>query len=241
MGVIVPAIIPKSKKDLDDGISRLKNVATSVQIDVVDGKFAKPACWPYIPGSKEFAEMVAKEEMLPGWGEIKYDIDLMVANPEEVAGSWITLGATRITIHAESTQYLDRLLGELAVKYGHDKDFTPDLLAIGLAIGLTTDIALIEPYISKIDYVQFMGIATIGKQGEPFDTRVIDRVHRFRNKYPDMPIQVDGGITRHTAPALLSAGVSRLIVGHALMEASDIAEEYRSFTDLAQEYGAFEQ
>jgi ribulose-phosphate 3-epimerase len=240
MGVIVPAILPTSKKDLDATISRFIGIASSVQIDVVDGKFAQPACWPYLNGSHEFAEMVTNEEMLPGWGQIKFDIDLMVNNPEEVVGSWITLGASRITIHAESTRYLDQLLGEVSVKYGHDKDFAPDLLSLGLAIDMATDMAVIEPYISKIDYVQFMGIAKIGRQGEPFDARVIERIRQFRTKYPDTPIQVDGGVTAETAPTLLAAGVSRLIVGHALMEARDVAAQYNLFVDLAQQYGLYE-
>jgi pentose-5-phosphate-3-epimerase len=99
---------------------------------------------------------------------------------------------------------------------------------------------MLEPYIPKIDYVQFMGIATIGKQGEPFDRRVIERVQSFRRRHPEIPVQVDGGVTSRTAPELLFAGVSRLIVGHALQEAKDIAAEYRSLTDMAQQYGAYE-
>ena len=47
MSAIVPAILPKSLEDLEQKLTVLSGVATSVQIDVVDGKFVSPASWPY--------------------------------------------------------------------------------------------------------------------------------------------------------------------------------------------------
>lgn len=240
MGVIVPAILPKSRKDLDDKLAQLAGLTDAVQIDVVDGRFASPPCWPYNGGTKELAEMAARDETLPYWGTLTFDIDLMAEDPEQVIGAWVSLGASRLTIHAEATTALGKLVSDFQSKYGHEKDFMPELLSLGLAIGAGTPITLIEPLIDQIDYVQLMGIRRIGMQGQPFDQDVVRRVQELKRKYPKLQVQVDGGVSKVTAPALLSAGVDRLVVGSALWKAPDLATELNAFKELAEEYGRYE-
>lgn len=239
MGIIIPAIIPTSKEDLASKLAQLSGLCEEVQVDIVDGKYAGPASWPYTVGEAEASRMLADGELLPYAGEIGFEIDLMSTDPESVAGVWIGLGATRLTIHAESTRFLSRFLESVGSVYGHDTGFASNLLSVGLAIGTETDLSLIEPFIDKIDYVQCMGIRTIGHQGEPFSPSVLPRISAFKKKYPDTPIQVDGGITLENAPSLLQAGVSRLVVGSALWKAPDLAAQYRAFDALTEQYGIY--
>ncbi len=238
MNVIVPAILPKSLEDLEQKLSVLSGVATSVQVDVVDGRFVSPASWPYA-NETGTPPVFLETGTLPYLGQINYEIDLMVSEPEEVTGAWIEAGASRITIHAESTKYLSKTISGLQFKYGHAKDFAPNLLSLGLAINVTSELALIEPYLEFADYVQFMGIATIGKQGQPFDTRVLQKISTFRHRHPEMDIQVDGGVSLQTMPELLNAGVDRLIVGSGLWNARNFAEQFKRFQDMSQEYGVY--
>ena len=242
MGVIIPAVLPSSRRDLEEKLARFsaETDADTVQIDIVDGRFAKPASWPYANGSEEFAAASARGETLPYLGRFRYEVDLMTSDPERVMGLWIATGASRITVHAESTTYLPMIVADLARTYGYDRDFSPDLLSFGLAIGSATDLALVEQYLEHLNYVQFMGIAAIGKQGEPFDRRVVQKIIAFRKRHPDVDIQVDGGVTKQTAPLLLSAGVDHLIVGHALLQAKDMRKEYEELSALAERYGTYE-
>lgn len=239
MGIIVPAIIPTSRQDLEDKLSQLSGLCEEVQIDIVDGVFAGPASWPYVTDASEPSHMLTDGELLPRAGEFHVEIDLMSADPESVAGTWIGLGASRLTVHSESTRFIPRFLASTSSLYGHDADFTPGLLALGLSIGIETDLALIEPHLKKIDYVQFMGIRKIGHQGEPFDTRVLAKIRAFRNRYPTIEIQVDGGVNLENAARLLEAGVKRLIVGSALWKAPDVAARYREFDELTQRHGIY--
>jgi len=242
MSVIVPAVLPQSREDLEEKLALFSKHtdADMVQIDVVDGRFAKPASWPYANGSKEFAAMIARGETLPYLGRFRYEVDLMTSDPEQVTGLWIAAGVSRITVHAESTTYLPKIITDLVRKYGYDRDFAPGLLSFGLAIGIATDLALVEQYLEYLNYVQFMGIAAIGKQGQPFDTRVIQKIATFRKRHPTVEIQVDGGVTKQTAPLLLAAGVDRLIVGHVLLQAKDMREEYEELSAFALRYGTYE-
>jgi ribulose-phosphate 3-epimerase len=233
MGAIIPAILPASRQDLDERLLRLQGVTSEVQIDVVDGRFATPATWPYTDGAHGLADG------LPELGSFRFEVDLMVENPEKAIGGWVAAGASRITVHAETTRNLAHVIDEFQHTYGHDRDFAPELLSFGLALNSATDTAIIEPFLDRCNYVQFMGIARIGRQGEPFDRRVLQKIHAFHRKYPDMLIQVDGGVSRDTAPELLRAGASRLVVGSALLRTSSLKDEYILFEELTRSNGLY--
>jgi len=237
MNVIIPAILPQSRADLEDKLFKLHGLVHAVQVDVVDGIFAAPPSWPY--SNAETHPPHPMDDSFPYLGEITYDVDLMVAEPETVIGHWVQAGATRITVHAESSSMLPKIIDDFQVKYGHRKDFALDLLSFGLALNVNSDIALVEPFLDQCDYIQFMGIDTIGRQGQPFDKRVLAKISAFRKKYPDMFIQVDGGVTLDTAAELLSAGVSRLVVGSALWNAPDVRAELQKFKAVARSYGMY--
>jgi len=239
MSIIIPAILPTSRHDLEEKLARLVGIATDVQIDIVDGKFAEPATWPYASGREEFAEASARGESLPYAESFAIEIDLMVRDPEQMTGSWITAGATRILAHLESTTYLPKLVTDLKVKYGHEKGFASESLSFGLALNIGTNLELIEPYIDDIDYVQFMGIKNIGKQGQSFATEVLNKIAVFRRTHEDMPIQIDGGVNLESAALLLNAGASRLIVGSALWKAPDLKSAYEEFVSLTENHGLY--
>jgi len=236
MAAIIPAILPTSRADLDAHLLRLHGITQRVQIDVVDGRFVTPASWPY--AQHEDVQKLT-EDSLPELGSFRFEIDLMAEEPEKAIGPWIRAGATRITVHAETTRNLAELIRNFQVTYGHDKDFAPGLIAFGLAINLATDVSIIEPYLEQCDYVQFMGIARIGKQGEPFSADVIPKIHAFHRKYPEMPIQVDGGVSRATAQRLIEAGASRLVVGSALWDAPNLAAEMKELCSIAETRGLY--
>ncbi len=236
MGVVVPAVLAHSRTSVEETLKRFDGLVSVVQIDVVDGRFAGPATWPYT----EVAERKILEGRctLPFFGHFSYEIDLMVERPEDTISAWIEAGASRIVVHVEGVRSFGALSERLSAA-GHEKGFAPGLLSFGIALNTDTDIGALDPYLPIADYVQFMGIKTIGKQGQPFDKRVIRKIEAFRKAHPDMPIQVDGGVTRATAPLLLSAGVRRLVVGHDLTRSDDVAQELERLEDIANEYGRY--
>lgn len=237
MSVIVPAIIPSSLEDLEHKLALLHGLADDVQIDIVDGVYASPASWPFSSDPGALARMLREGVMLPGAGEFGLEIDLMAGSPERVAGLLIELGASRITVHAASTPHLGPLLREFRDSYGHG---AAGVLSVGIALADGADPEPLAQYFDQIDYVQFMGIRTIGHQGERFDPAVVRAITLFRKRYPHMPVQVDGGVSLSTAPMLLEAGVSRLVVGSALWNAPDLMLELERFKGLLLSHGAYE-
>lgn len=237
MSIVIPAVLVPTRKALDDTLARLDGLFDLVQVDAVDGRFVGPATWPYAEPSELAA--LKRGEPFPLLGHFKYEVDLMIEAPEETIGMWIEAGVSRLLVHIESVRSMTKLIDCLATKYGHEKDFAPGLLSLGVALNIDTDAAVLEPFIESIDYVQFMGIARIGVQGQPFDKRVLRKIEAFRKAHPDMPIQVDGGVSLESAPELLAAGVDKLCVGSALLKAPDLIERMHAFETLGEEYGRY--
>lgn len=238
MSLVVPAVLPSSRKDLEEKLALFAQMpqVERIQIDIVDGRFVAPASWPYT-ASEELRAMVERGEMLPHLDCIAYEIDMMCLDGERAATHWLALGATRLTFHAESTTDLPRLLASARKSYGTGDGFASGLVAFGLAINIASDLTLIEGCLDEIEYVQFMGIARIGKQGQPFDERVFEKIRIFHARHPEMALQVDGGVSFANAKKLLALGVSNLVIGSGILRAKDPVAEVVKFEALETPYG----
>lgn len=237
MSLVVPAVLPTSREDFEERLATLTRIPSvnRIQIDVVDGTFASPASWPYT-APQELRDMVSRGEMLPALDRIDYEIDLMCLDAEGAIDAWLALGASRFTFHAESAIDLARSLEDIRTRYGCGI-ISCDLMSIGLAVNIESHPSFVEPYLDEIDYIQFMGIARIGRQGQPFDRRVLDRVRLFRSRHPHCAIQIDGGVSLDTARELIESGATNLVVGSALVHAADPAGVIEKFEMLQTPYG----
>lgn len=236
MSAIIPAILVKTRKEIEAQLAFLKGLVETVQIDVVDRKRTGRVSWPYVDGG--FSALPEGFD-IHDMGDFRFEMDLMVEEPREAMAAFLKAGAGKLIFHAESTSGMAALLDELERDYGRDKELTPDLLSVAIAIHADTKPAQYEPYLDRVDYVQFMGIAREGAQGEPFDERVVDAVKAFRGSHSDILIQVDGGVSLETAPRLLYAGANRLVVGSALWNSGDVPGTLHAFEAVLEEYGQY--
>ncbi len=223
MTEIIPAVLPKSFKELKQTLGRLNGLVSLVQIDIADGNFVPNATWPYTKEHDEHFEALAnQEEGLPFWEELDFEIDLMVAFPEEVLEQWLNVGASRVVLHYESNE-------NIADAIALAKDLE---LEVGLAIGHETELPKISKLIADVDFIQCMGIRKAGYQGQEFEQETISRVAVLRKEYPELSISVDGGVTLENALDLIAAGATRLVVGSAILTSSDISATIEEFQDL---------
>lgn len=213
---IIPAIIPQSLEHLIESLERIESFATEVQIDIVDGVFVPPVSWPYIDG----ASPVSLKPIVDGFD---VELDLMIEDPETVLETYLQAGATRVVIHLESTRQLQKIV-ELKNSY----DFS-----LGLSILNDTPMDTLIEHISGADYVQLIGIGSIGSQGAPFDERVLERIKTVHDLYPNLLISVDGSVNASTLPRLKEAGANRFVVGSAIFNADSPADAYKALTQIA--------
>jgi len=223
---IIPAILPKDFKDLEDHIARVKGLVPLVQVDICDGQFTPSPSWPYKKADSNFEAIAHEDRGLPFWEEVEYEFDLMVNRPEDVVLDYVAAGASRIVLHAESKgdirAAIEKLLGKVD---------------IGLALNIDTPLDVLEQYKDKIrectiKYVQLMGIDNVGFQGQAFDEKVIAKIQEVKKKYPELAIQIDGAVSLQTAPLLRDAGASRLIIGSAIFESENVVQAIEEFKNL---------
>ena len=228
---IIPAILPRSFSDLSEKVGSVVGLVPFVQVDVTDGKFTPNKTWPYLDGpDKDFAAILKEEKGFPSWEDIDFEVDMMVAEPEKLWRDWVLAGAKRLIFHIESVTDAAKLMDAIKSETVSEESFLHT--EIGFALNIDTPNEKVEPFLEDLDFVQFMGIARIGYQGEHFDERVLPKITDLRETHPDVTISVDGGVNMESAPRLIEAGADRLVVGSAIFESEDVRGTVMKFRQI---------
>ncbi len=213
---IVPAIIPNSLQAVVEA-TKLFRFSHEIHVDVVDGKFTSSVSWPYEP----IGEVIA---LKPHTDAYTLEVDLMVENPFKAARAWEVGGADMLVFHAET------------IDLASFKDFIEHTgITVGISFHGDTTIESVLPYIEIADYVQVMGIHTIGTQGQPFSEETFSKIERIKHEFPAKMISVDGSVNEHTIKRLVKAGADRLIVGSAIIGQPNPQEAYEALRLLVNE------
>lgn len=214
---IIPAVLPRNREDVENIVAKyIETPIQTIQIDLVDGEFASPKTWPY-NSKKQFAEYkILEENGFPGWQDLDIELDLMISNPLDSLEKFINWGPSRIIIHASSInqkEYISFLEKHKAVQ---------SFIHFGIAFGVEDSISEYQDILTHVDFVQCMGIATIGKQGQSFDERIFNQINILKKISPNLPISVDGGVDDTNSRKLINAGVTRLVSGSYLAKSIDV-------------------
>ncbi len=213
---IVPAIIPESAAHVKELIAKLGFVR-EIQLDLVDGIFVPQSSWPYAPEGKPI-------EVKSATDPFTLEVDLMVSKPIVAATEWVKAGADMLVFHDETLPL--EVFKNFAENAG---------VSIGVAAHGDTSMDMLIEYAKYADYVQLMGIKTIGAQGIPFDEETLEKVAIIRKHFPDIMISVDGSVNKKTITRLRDAGVDRFIVGSAIVKQPDVKAAYHELWSLVNE------
>mgnify|MGYP000473377197 CR=1 FL=1 len=231
---VIPAIIPKTFDELCHKLSLVSGVISTVQIDILDGKFTPYKTWPNIlnPDS-DFVKIIREEEAFPYSEDLEFEVHLMVSDPVSFFQPWVSAGAKRVIVHVESfenTEKAKQCIESFYNQYGGDGSFLG--VELTLAIKIDTPLSSVAELIPLVDSVQCMGIAEIGVQGQPFDDRTLSLIENIHQEYPEKIISVDGGINVNTAKRVVGVGATRLVVGSALFESADMLGTIETLENL---------
>ncbi len=218
MNEIIPAIIPQSREHLRAVLTSVRPYTTAVQVDIVDGKFVPFISWPY----EEVGSIRDLSEFTP---DFDIEMDLMHLEPEKMIHLYVAAGIRRIVVHLESVRDFARII---ALKQEHG-------FQLGISMSNDSPLSLIIDHLDHADYVQFMGIAQIGTQQQPFDERVLTHVRMFRERYPEVRISVDGSVNGDTLKRLRDAGVNRFISGSAILKSKRPVDTFHRFQEIVRE------
>jgi len=210
---IVPALIPHTLQAVKKSAADF-SFSKEFHLDVVDGKFHSNTTWPYDPAG----EPMDVKTVLDAY---TLEVDLMVEQPLGAAEKWVAAGADMLVFHVEtvSTEAL--------------KNFAENTyVSVGVTFNGQTTMQTFEPYLPFADYVQLMGIYEIGRQGQPLDEAVFEKISYLTQNYPHLSITIDGSVNADTIERLKRAGADRFIVGSAITLTDDPYAAYQSLQTL---------
>ena len=163
-------------------------------LDVMDGLFVKNQTVDYT-----YLEQLKMSSVL------LFDVHLMVQYPSKVISKYAKYGANILTIHYEA--------------FANDKLFIKALKKIkklgmmaGMAIDLDTSVEVVEPFLKYCDMVLVMTVKA-GKGGQSFSEDALKKIKKIRKLYPNILIEVDGGINDETGAKCVKAGADILVSG----------------------------
>lgn len=173
--------------------------ADMIHIDVMDGKFVDNET------NGEYMYKTALDSTF-----LPLDVHLMVENPLKLIDTYKQ--AFRITFHIEAVN------DEEAKRILKILDYYK--IKSGISIKPNTPVSEIEKYIDKIDSVLVMTVEP-GYGGQELIYSTLEKVKYLREKYPNLNIEVDGGINQETSKDAINAGANILVAGTAIFKYDD--------------------
>jgi ribulose-phosphate 3-epimerase len=137
------------------------------------------------------------------------DVHLMVAPVDPYLAAFAEAGADRIIVHVEAGPHLHRSLQGIQV-LGKKA---------GVALNPATPVSALENVLDLVDLVLVMSVNP-GFGGQTFIPVALEKIAAIRAMIGSRPvlIEVDGGVTPETAPAIVRAGADALVAGSAVFK-----------------------
>ena len=181
--------------------------ADYLHVDIIDGRYG---------GNYSFGPKTVQD--LKAIVDIPVEVHLELFDPQLYLEQFVQAGADMITIQADSSPCPIRTLKQIR-SYGKQA---------GLGLSPATGLGEMKYFAPHIDYIVALSVEP-GFGGQKMEESIYEKlaelkeILRLQNR--EIPVFIDGGVSRETAPKLLQAGADVLIVGSAVFSSNDLTRE----------------
>ncbi len=199
--IIAPSILSADFTHLGADIIACEAAGADwIHVDVMDGHFA-----PNLTMGPLVVEACRRVTTLP------LDVHLMIEQPERLIEAFAKAGASHITVHVETCPQLHSTLQQIKL--------------LGCKAGVTlnpaTPASAIEPVLPLADIVLVLTVNP-GFSGQKFLPETMQKIHQLRQKLDEIGssarLEVDGGLTSETLPAVINAGATVFVSGSFIVD-----------------------
>jgi len=212
---VAPSLLAADYLNLGSEIRRMYEAGADwLHFDVMDGAFV-----PNISFGAGVLKAAAGMKLLP------CDVHLMIEHPEKYIEMFAEAGAKVITVHAEATHHLHRLLHQI-------RDC--GCLA-GVSLNPATSPDCLRYVLGDFDLALVMTVNP-GFGGQKLIPAAVEKIAEIDRMLKEAgvhaEIEVDGGVNEAIAPRLVEKGATVLVAGSALYGAPDAAAFVRNIKKL---------
>ncbi|KAI0226450.1 RIBULOSE-phosphate 3-epimerase [Massospora cicadina] len=105
----------------------------------------------------------------------------------------------------------------------------------GIAVKPKTPVEGVLPFCHLVDMILIMTVEP-GFGGQSFMPEVLPKVTKIRQKFPDLDIQVDGGLSPDTIDQAAKAGANVIVAGTSIFKAPSPGDVIQLLRDSVNSY-----
>ena len=155
------------------------------------------------------------------------DTHLMMTEPHKYVDAFAKAGCNGLTIHVEPYDDPRPVLRQI-------RDAG---MRAGLSLNPPTPFEAVEPFLGDIDLLLVMSVNP-GFGGQSFMEEVLPKLTRARalreGRDQTFDLEIDGGISRHTADQAVAAGAEILVAGSAVFGETDRGQAIRGIRQAGE-------
>lgn len=202
---IAPSLLSADFANLERDIKMLeKGGAHLLHIDVMDGHFV-----PNITIGPPVVKAINKVASIP------LDVHLMIENPSDYVDAFIDAGADYLTVHAEATPHLHRVLQKIKARG----------IKAGVSLNPHTPLSTISEVLGDIDLLLIMSVNP-GFGGQSFIPNSLDKLKRLQKLLVEknaqhIEVEVDGGVKLDNIKEISDAGCDIFVSGSGIFNSTN--------------------